>query len=279
MGRKLLVRVWCILFVASAITFCQHAVGQVNAWQSPFSGDWADPGNWSLGIRPGPAQSILITNSGWKAVGIGPNAANNFPDSLNVQSITLSAPTDSFNVLLLNYAGHTPVQAGGVTVQSNAAMTVLSSILLVTNTQNTDIHRVEVGGTVNQGADATVDTAFLSLGNIGPGVYNLTNGTLHGSTEYIGGSFTGLFQQFGGHHIADVLRIRGFPSPEGRYELYDGKLSGEIELYSWGTLHQTGGVLDASVMGVGYYILEGACTPMLPSEASPGSSKPAAPTP
>ena len=244
------------LFTFSSMVVCPGAAGQINAWQNPSSGDWEVASNWSLGMRPGLGQSVLITNSGWKAVAIGPNAAKKYQDSLAVQTITVSAPTDSFNLLLLNYAGSTPVRANTVTIQSNAALTVLGSTLQVTNTGNTDF-RIEVGGTVNQGANSAVATSFLSLGNIGPGVYNLTNGTLIGGTEYVGGSFTGRFEQFGGYHWADLLRVMGFwDGDRGRYELHDGTLSGAVELYG-GTLHQTGGSFNGSLRLDGYYVLEG----------------------
>src|SRR6266404_7690976 len=115
----------------SGLVWCSVAAGQANVWQNPSSGDWEVATNWSLAIIPGLGQSVLITNAGWKAVAIGPNAANNFPESLTVQTITVSAPSDSFNALLLDYAGSTPVSAYTVTIQSNAALTVLGSTLEV----------------------------------------------------------------------------------------------------------------------------------------------------
>lgn len=240
------------------VASCEEAAGQVNGWQNPYSGQWEVASNWSLGLRPGPGQSVLITNAGWKAVAIGPNAANNYPESLSVQTVTLSAPPDSFNVLLLNYAGSTPVRAYTVAVQTNAALTVLDSMLLVTNTGNSDF-RIEVGGTVNQGANASVATGFLSLGNIGPGVYNMTNGTLTGGIEYIGGSFPGLVEQFGGSNWAGLLRIQApwWYQEGGRYELHDGSLGGTVQLYQGGVLLQTGGCFNGDIEFDGFYVLEG----------------------
>src|SRR5438105_1692621 len=75
-----------------------------NSWTNTTSGNWEDS-HWSLGVLPGAGQSILVTNQGWKAIAIGPATAQNFSQTLNPYSVTLSSPTDSFNLLLLNYVG------------------------------------------------------------------------------------------------------------------------------------------------------------------------------
>jgi hypothetical protein len=60
----------------------------INAWTNPSSGNWEDL-KWSLGIRPGSGQSIMLTNQGWKAIAIGPNTVQNFSETLNVSSVIL----------------------------------------------------------------------------------------------------------------------------------------------------------------------------------------------
>jgi hypothetical protein len=215
---------------------------QVNAWTNATSGNWEDL-HWSLGILPGPNQAILLTNAGWKALAIGPGTVQNAPQSLNVDSITVSTPPDSFNVLLLNYAGYqTPITANAITLNSNTVMSVLASVLDVTNTANRN-YRLEVGGTVNQGEMASVNTSILSLGNIGPGVYNLTNGTLNVVTGYVGGAFAGRINQFGGQTVTTALRIIG----QGEYNLYAGSVSDRVELYSGGLLKQFGGAFQGDL--------------------------------
>ncbi|HVV70370.1 MAG TPA: hypothetical protein VHI52_02555, partial [Verrucomicrobiae bacterium] len=77
---------------------------QTNSWTSPVSGDWEDL-TWSLGVQPAAGQDIFITNAGWKAVQLTHSTAVNFPGSLTVHSITLDAPPDTLNTLLLNYVG------------------------------------------------------------------------------------------------------------------------------------------------------------------------------
>src|SRR5205807_4692954 len=101
---------------------------------------------------------------GWKALAIGPSTVQNYPDSLNVGTITISSPSNSLNLLLLNYMGfETPLTAKTITINSNTVLTALASILEVTNTGSAD-YRLELGGTVNQGESAVVNTSFLSLG-------------------------------------------------------------------------------------------------------------------
>src|ERR1051326_2767077 len=77
---------------------------QINSWTNPASGAWEDM-HWSQGELPGPGQVISIENPGWKAVAIGSSTVQNFPQSLRPWSISISSPTNSHNVLLLNYAG------------------------------------------------------------------------------------------------------------------------------------------------------------------------------
>jgi len=234
--------------------------GLVNNWTNPASGNWEDL-KWSLGILPASSQTIMITNQGWKAVAIGANTTQNFPQSLNVSNIFLGGYTDSFNVLLLNYAGFAvPLTAGSINVGSNSAMTILASAVNVTNTGNS---RLEVGGTVNQGDFPAVNTSVLSLGNIGPGIYNLTNGNLTVVTGYVvGGTFTAQFNQYGGYHSVSTLSITG-PNQSagqvgrGEYDLYGGALGGAVELHQGGLMKQSGGTFVGSVWFDGTYELDG----------------------
>src|SRR6185437_11656461 len=96
---------------------CTPASAQVNSWTAA-SGNWDQPSNWSLGILPNSSQSIMITNSGWKAVAINPSTPINFPDSMTVNSLTIQGATNTENTLLLNYVG------------TDFPLTVLNGLLL-----------------------------------------------------------------------------------------------------------------------------------------------------
>lgn len=256
--------VTCLLLAASSwlgVASIEAQTVQDNAWTSPTSGNWEDP-DWSLGTLPGPNQAILLTNAGWKALAIGPNTSANYPQTMDMDSITVSSPTNSFNVLLLNYAGYqTPLTADTITLGSNTLMTILASMLSVTNTGDTN-YGLEVGGTVNQGEFPAVSVGRLSLGNIGPGIYNLTNGTLTVVTGYVGGTFTGQFNQFGGYNSVSSLWIVGTNEllgqvGAGEYDLYDGSLGGVVELHNGGLLKQSGGVFVGGLWFDGVYELTG----------------------
>ena len=99
MGRAL-------CFVASVMAFASTSVsGQVNSWINPTSGNWDQASSWSLGVLPSSSQSVMITNSGWKAVAINPSTPVNFPGSMTVSNLTIRGAFDTENVLLLNYFG------------------------------------------------------------------------------------------------------------------------------------------------------------------------------
>src|SRR5262245_44750286 len=87
------------------MTFAWTTPAQVNSWTNATSGNWDQPANWSLGTLPNSSQSVLITNSGWKAVAINPSTPADFPDSMTVNSLTIRGATNTENTLLLNFAG------------------------------------------------------------------------------------------------------------------------------------------------------------------------------
>src|SRR5439155_10859951 len=76
-----------------------------NDWTKPTSGNWEEP-YWSLGELPSTNHSLIrIINPGYKAVAINYATTINYPDSLHIGSLTIDAAVDSYNTLLLNYAG------------------------------------------------------------------------------------------------------------------------------------------------------------------------------
>ena len=89
-----------LFFVAMA-----PAVADINSWTKPTSGHWEEQAYWSLGLLPDATQSVVFTNAGWKALAIGSQTAQNFPQSMRVQSLRVGAPVDSYNTLLMNFSG------------------------------------------------------------------------------------------------------------------------------------------------------------------------------
>ena len=138
MGRAL-------CFVSLVMAFTSISVSaQVNSWTSATSGNWDEPSSWSLGVLPNSSQSIMITNSGWKAVAINPATPINFPDSMTVGSLTIRGAWDTMNTLLLNYADTAlPLTVlNGLTLQDmarivnfNSGLVVQGGTIIVTNAQ------------------------------------------------------------------------------------------------------------------------------------------------
>ena len=222
---------------------------QTNSWTGSTSGNWEDL-SWSLGVRPGPGQDILFTNAGWKALSISQNTANNFPQTLTVDSITISSPTNSFNSLLLNFVGvNSPLTAESITLNANSTITLSSSALLVHS-------NLSIGGTFNQNNFSGVSAGRIQIGDVGDGTYTMDSGTLSVTNfEVIGGwGHTAVFDQEGGYHFATPLRIN---AGGGEYDLHAGQLGGDIQM-TGGILNQYGGDLRVSSFAVdGFYNLLG----------------------
>ncbi len=106
-----------------------------NSYISPSSGKWEQGVNWSLGVPPDSTQvGIYITNAASKTVTIDAVTSSNFPSTMTISNLTLSAPSGSTNTLLLSGAGlATPLDIlNGLTVNSNGLLVVTNSALLVT---------------------------------------------------------------------------------------------------------------------------------------------------
>lgn len=226
----------------------ERSWAQDNSWTNPASGNWQDA-SWSLGVIPGTNQNVFLTNSGWKAVQIGAGTAQNFPQSLNVNSIVISSPTNSFNTLLMNFAGSgTPLTVKSLTVASNSAMTMISSGLQLNGTNGT---AMSIGGAFNQN-DSVVSGNQINVGYIGEGVYNFNSGYLTVSNLWLGGSPLGLFIQNGGTNGFGVTHLDG-----GQYVLSNGFFGATID-FDGGVFQQEGGVLNSDLtMFNGTYVLDG----------------------
>ncbi len=165
--------VYCLAVVNFIVTSVVSAGGQVNSWTKPSNGNWEEP-YWSLGLLPTNGHSVMITNGGWKAVTIAQSTTQTHPESLNVNSVTVSSPLDSFNVLFFNYAGlQSPLTVNSLTVASNAELRMLSSALRLNGPTGTGM---SIGGEFNQEDSSLVIGNQIDIGYIGPGVYNLASG-------------------------------------------------------------------------------------------------------
>jgi len=235
------------MLVASAMVCA--AAAQQNSWTSPTSGNWQDA-SWSLGIIPGTNQTILLTNAGWKAVQIGAATAQSFPQSLNVNSIIVSSPTNSFNTLVLNYAGADhPLTVQTLLVASNSSVVMTASGLQI---EGSNGEGLAVGGEFDQN-DSVVGGNQINVGYIGPGVYNFNGGYLAVSQLWIGRTNGGVVNQSGGTNAFGITYLED----DGAYVLSNG-LYGATAYFEGGAFRQYGGLLNTNLgIFMGSYLLAG----------------------
>ncbi|HLX69656.1 MAG TPA: hypothetical protein VKV04_08530 [Verrucomicrobiae bacterium] len=234
------IRIGILCITASAFLFSLQttAFSQTNSWTNVASGNWEDP-YWSLGVLPGTNQDILLTNDGVKVVTIGPNTAENFPDTMKVHSITVSSPPDSGNILLLNYAGfQTPLTARQLYIGSNCTMLVFSSSLQVRS------NWIWIDGTFIQDAGSQV-----SCDNpVGiDGRYDLLSGVLNSPVQAI--NHFGIFTQSGGTNSSSITlntQLFSLADEAPEYDLSGGEFDGAIGIRDDGTFNQSGGYANAT---------------------------------
>ena len=232
MGIRRFVSSWVL--VAFAITTAALASrADTNEWLKPTSGYWEEP-YWSLGRLPASQDAVLFDNSGFKALAIGPSTLANAPQSLSIQSLTLEAPTNSFNQLLLNYAG------------LSVPLSVSSNLVIGTNGSLVSHDSALVADTFYIGATAQfLDQSVASFTNvfIGPDAgaeLVLSNSTLAANFLQVGSLHSpnsGLVNQSGGTNQIGTLAIY----PGSGYTLADGGvLSGNaLELHTIGQVADT----------------------------------------
>lgn len=251
---------WSLCFSAS-----QPADGATNNWTKPSSGSWEEQAHWSAGLLPDATQSVVFTNPGWKALAIGAGTAQNFPQSMRVQSLSVGAPVDSHNTLLMNWSGfERPLQTTSLMVGSNSAVLVQGSALEVIST-STDgtTGNLLLGGTFIQSDYSQVKVhGWLDIGRFGgPGAYYLTNGTLSvNMSESMGGFGPGKLVQYGGSNNVSSLQV----SIEGEYHLHGGQATatngitvGFGDFADYASFYQYGGSVNADTVINGNYVLNG----------------------
>jgi hypothetical protein len=242
------VRALAFLVLCTIVGSYRAAFAQTNSWTNSVSGNWQDD-YWTLGL-PTTNQDVSLTNAGWKALAIGPATVQNFPETLTLNSLTISSPSNSYNTLLMNFAGtNTPLVVRSMSVASNSAVTMLSSALLLDGSNGIGL---QLGGEFNQN-DSIVSGQQVNVGYIGPGVYNFNSGFFGVSNLRVGSAFSGVFNQNGGTNLALITDVEG-----GEYIQNDGYFGGTIYFTQNGTFRQRGGVLNTPVsITYGNYFLEG----------------------
>ncbi|MGH9881265.1 MAG: hypothetical protein ACRD6N_07500, partial [Pyrinomonadaceae bacterium] len=183
------------------------SVAQTNSWVSGVSGNWHDANSWSAGVLTGTNQTVLITNENSKTVRIGADTALNYPETLQVESVTVSAPNNSINTLLLDAAlTNTPFSTAGLNIGEGGILAVLGTF--------SQWSGIRIAGSVMQGGVSDVTVGDLELQNSGS--YHLTNGVLRTAGQNIGSQAA--FNQHGGTNLCRSVGI------DGIYDISGGEL-------------------------------------------------------
>jgi hypothetical protein len=238
-GRK-----FFLSFTSAALSVGAYNVAaQINSWTNLTSGHW-DEFYWSLGSLPGPTQSVFVTNSGYKGVGVFPSTVVSNPASLTVSNLQVSAPANAGSLVLLNYAGTgLPLRVrSGCDVRTNGTLRNLYSALQVDGS-NGGMFTLWGGVYAEEGGTFTVTNA-TSL--VDSGAINLTNATAAFRDLYLG--YTNVvaptMTQIDGTVSGSIYLSRG-----SSYQLLDGIVSGSAHI-GYGTLgqmNQYGGTNQAAI--------------------------------
>ena len=211
-----------------------------NEWLKPVSGYWEEP-YWSLGRLPTSQDAVLFDNPGFKALAIGPSTVTSAPQSLSIQSLTIEAPSNSFNQLLLNWAGFTvPLSvSSNLVIGTNGSLVSHSSALVATT--------FFIGATAQLLDQSAASFTNVFVGADGGAELDLSNSAFAASLLQLGAlesSSNGVVNQSGGTNQLGTLAIY----PGSTYTLADGgSLTGNaLEIHTIGLLGdahftQTGG--------------------------------------
>lgn len=198
------------------------ALAQTNSWIKPTSGYWEEP-FWSLGVLPSFSQSAIeFTNPGFKALAIGSSTTANYPDSLRIRNFTVDAPSESGNLLLLNYAGlNVPLDVTDwLTIGTNGSLLSYYSAL--------ECDWVDVRGhaTFAEFGRTRSHSFYLQNGGqlvLSNGWFEALNEVLETGAEVVNGGLRTVgcaWSQYGGTNQFTFMSVYS----DSTYNLYDGTL-------------------------------------------------------
>jgi hypothetical protein len=156
------------------------SVAQTNSWISPTRGYWDDYTKWSLGVAPSTNGQtlILITNDVDSEVTIDSITADDYPTTMIISDLVVSAPGVATNTLELSEAGtNTPLQVLDTLIITNGGVLDLSDSAL------------SVEGSSNAGfsVDGSVFIEGNSVVTITPSLYAGLDSNALGSITVTGG--------------------------------------------------------------------------------------------
>jgi hypothetical protein len=243
--------------VALALVLCGSNIsGQVNSWTKSGNGYWEEP-FWTLGVPPSSSQSaIQFTNGGYKALAIGASTRNQYPQTLTISNLEVSAPADSGNLLLMNYSGlDVPLRVlNNFHIGANGHLLHLYALLRIEGLNGGGFF---VDGIARHAEFASLIANRVVIGSEWVGEYHLTNGTFTTSNLMVGVGAAGTFSQWGGVvEITSELDLgpntfAGPASARGDYWLHGGMMSAPVLDGRRGTFAQLGGTNSTGILHMG----------------------------
>ncbi|HET7624958.1 MAG TPA: hypothetical protein VFM25_06790 [Verrucomicrobiae bacterium] len=225
MGLRSSIIPW-VLVVFGLTTASPASRADTNEWQKPTSGNWEEP-YWSLGRLPTSQDVVLFDNSGFKSLAIGESTVTSAPQSLSIQSLTIEAPTNSSNQLLLNWAGfNVPLSvSSNLVIGTNGSLVSHSSALVASN--------FHIGATAQFLDQSTASFTNVFVGAGAGAELDLTNSVFAANLLQLGAleiSGSGTAIQSSGTNRVETLAIY----PGSSYTLADGGiLTGDaLEMHS-----------------------------------------------
>jgi hypothetical protein len=245
----------------------QFTPAVVNSWTNPASGRWDAPANWSLATAPASNQTVIIDNSGYKAVNIDGATFANFPASVTVSNLLVAAPTNALNTLLLNYAGlNTPLRVlNDCIIGTNGTIDNFSSSFEVDGTNGGALtidggSFEQIGGQTVVNAPVNIRSGFLRATNANLTLGQTTLGTNQaqewGYVQQDGGSIAASFVNIvrGSYSLAagNLYALQGMQLSSDTAAFYQsgGTNYGNITLFENSTYQLLGGMAQGNVLSV-----------------------------
>ena len=132
-----------------------------NSWTNG-SDKWENAGDWSLSVIPALNQAVFVTNSVTKTLTIDGTTSSDWPNSMTVNLLTLSAPSGYVSTLSLTNAGTSLplniLDPTGLVLGSNSILTVTNSAVVLDPHRNDGFSIVSPTGSFPDG---------LTVGDLG----------------------------------------------------------------------------------------------------------------
>lgn len=255
-GRVLLAFIFVIL--------AGDCSAQTNSWIQAGDGFWDDPINWSLGLAPSIAQSlVVIENAGSKTATIDRYTVAFYPSTLVVSNLAVNGSLNSTNTLLLDNAGPDhPLQIlTDLMIGSNGLVRIVNSGLSWGASGGT----IHIDGTLAEDSgNISVQTADVRIGTAWPGNFFLKDGVFRANSLTVGFQANGMMNQSAGSNTLDTLLVGDSNGAAGTYTLGTGDLLASVGIVGnagSGTFNQFGGtatfleplILGRTNLGIGAY--------------------------